>query len=244
MNHETYINIQVHPGFSHYTLYSGWWFGCHQFYFPRNLGLRLSSQLTFIIFFQRVWNINFIFPEILGCFHHPNWRSSYFFRGSCFFWCFCHLRKIMSMMTSTAIPWEFCKGRDEPPLSMRALAGLAVFKWPRREWRTWIPGGQCQKSPCFSLWYTCFSLWYTWYTWYTSFKFQTLDFFERHATTMNLFARSQSQEWQLRFAALLQARPALKRWSFQSTVGWLCLTCRMFYMMDHIYRTLTGHWLV
>ena len=25
---------------------SGWWFGCHQFYFPINMGFRLSSQLT------------------------------------------------------------------------------------------------------------------------------------------------------------------------------------------------------
>ena len=25
---------------------SGWWFGCHEFYFPINIGLRLSSQLT------------------------------------------------------------------------------------------------------------------------------------------------------------------------------------------------------
>ena len=32
----------------------GWWFGCHQFG---------------------------IFPEILGCFHHPNWRSHIFQRG-------------------------------------------------------------------------------------------------------------------------------------------------------------------
>ena len=27
-------------------LMAGWWFGCHQFYFPRNIGLRLWSQLT------------------------------------------------------------------------------------------------------------------------------------------------------------------------------------------------------
>ena len=27
---------------------SGCWFGCHQFYFPINIGLRLSSQLTHI----------------------------------------------------------------------------------------------------------------------------------------------------------------------------------------------------
>ena len=25
---------------------TGWWFGCHEFYFPINIGLRLSSQLT------------------------------------------------------------------------------------------------------------------------------------------------------------------------------------------------------
>ena len=31
----------------------GWWFGCHQFYFPRNIGFRLSSQLTNSIIFQR-----------------------------------------------------------------------------------------------------------------------------------------------------------------------------------------------
>ena len=36
----------------HLTTMTGWWFGCHQFYFPINIGLRLSSQLTFN-FFQR-----------------------------------------------------------------------------------------------------------------------------------------------------------------------------------------------
>ena len=25
---------------------TGWWFGCHQFYFPINIGFRLSSQMT------------------------------------------------------------------------------------------------------------------------------------------------------------------------------------------------------
>ena len=34
---------------------TGWWFGCHEFY---------------------------IFPEILGISHHPNWRSHIFQRGS------------------------------------------------------------------------------------------------------------------------------------------------------------------
>ena len=29
---------------------SGWWFGCHQFYFPINIGLLSSSQLTFTFF--------------------------------------------------------------------------------------------------------------------------------------------------------------------------------------------------
>ena len=28
------------------TSISGWWFGCHQSYFPRNIGLLSSSQLT------------------------------------------------------------------------------------------------------------------------------------------------------------------------------------------------------
>ena len=36
------------------STFSGWWFGCHQF---------------------------FIFPEILGCIHHPNWRTHFFQRG-------------------------------------------------------------------------------------------------------------------------------------------------------------------
>ena len=31
------LYISSHPG---------WWFGCHQFYFPRNVGLLSSSQLT------------------------------------------------------------------------------------------------------------------------------------------------------------------------------------------------------
>ena len=35
------------------TSKSGWWFGCHQFYFPRNSGLISSSQLTNSYFFQR-----------------------------------------------------------------------------------------------------------------------------------------------------------------------------------------------
>ena len=26
--------------------FAGWWFGCHQFHFPRNIGFRSSSQLT------------------------------------------------------------------------------------------------------------------------------------------------------------------------------------------------------
>ena len=34
-------------------IYTGWWFGCHEFYFPRNIG-------------------NFC--------HHPNWRTPSFFR--------------------------------------------------------------------------------------------------------------------------------------------------------------------
>ena len=35
---------------------TGWWFGCHQFYFPRNIGFRSSSQLTFThIFFRTGW---------------------------------------------------------------------------------------------------------------------------------------------------------------------------------------------
>ena len=29
---------------------TGWWFGCHQFYFPRNIGLLSSSQLTYSYF--------------------------------------------------------------------------------------------------------------------------------------------------------------------------------------------------
>ena len=33
--------------------YSGWWFGCHEFYFPINIGLLSSSQLTNSIIFQR-----------------------------------------------------------------------------------------------------------------------------------------------------------------------------------------------
>ena len=35
------------------TSKSGWWFGCHQFYFPRNSGLISSSQLTNSYFLQR-----------------------------------------------------------------------------------------------------------------------------------------------------------------------------------------------
>ena len=32
---------------------SGWWFGCHECYFPRNIGLLSSSPLTKSIIFQR-----------------------------------------------------------------------------------------------------------------------------------------------------------------------------------------------
>ena len=43
------------PGWDIVKHRSGWWFGCHEFYFPR---------------------------FILGCcHHHPNWRTRIFFRG-------------------------------------------------------------------------------------------------------------------------------------------------------------------
>ena len=41
------------PGEQMALFISGWWFGCHFF----------------------------IFPWILGCFHHPNWRTHFFQRG-------------------------------------------------------------------------------------------------------------------------------------------------------------------
>ena len=37
-----FLAEQIHNKFHN----KGWWFGCHQFYFPRNIGLMSSSQLT------------------------------------------------------------------------------------------------------------------------------------------------------------------------------------------------------
>ena len=37
----------------------------------------LKNMLIWLV----VWNIHFIFPEILGCFHHPNWLTHIFQRG-------------------------------------------------------------------------------------------------------------------------------------------------------------------
>ena len=41
----------IPPRTSHHII-AGWWFGCHQFYFPRNIGCLSSSQLTNSIIFQ------------------------------------------------------------------------------------------------------------------------------------------------------------------------------------------------
>ena len=84
---------------------SGWWFGCHQFSFPINIGNNSSSQLTIRHIFLRGVAKNhqpaislsqlsipslshlvgglehqFYFP-IYWEFHHPNWRFVIFFRG-------------------------------------------------------------------------------------------------------------------------------------------------------------------
>ena len=52
------------------TWLTGWWFGCHQFYFPRNLGNNHVVWLPSILFSQKSWEC-----------HHPNWRSHIFQRG-------------------------------------------------------------------------------------------------------------------------------------------------------------------
>ena len=77
----------------------GGWFGT---FFSRNIGEFLiipSDELIFLSgsttrqepyfavswsldhLWLVVWNMNFIFPLILGCDYHPNWRTPSFFRG-------------------------------------------------------------------------------------------------------------------------------------------------------------------
>ena len=50
----SWLEISTHPAAALKKTISGWWFGCHQFYFPINIG-------------------NFC--------HHPNWRTHIFQRG-------------------------------------------------------------------------------------------------------------------------------------------------------------------
>ena len=44
------ISAGVNHGSRIVETFSAWWFGCHQFYFPRNIGLISSSQWTNICF--------------------------------------------------------------------------------------------------------------------------------------------------------------------------------------------------
>ena len=78
------------PILGNHHLMPGWWFGCHQFYFPINIGLRSSSQLTNSYFSEGwPWPTNHLmlggnspsFTPTSGCRQRPRqrrkrWRSS------------------------------------------------------------------------------------------------------------------------------------------------------------------------
>ena len=56
----------------------GWWFGCHQFYFSRNIGLLSSSQLTNSNLFQEGWPNHqpvYCWPDCIFPQEKSRWRS-------------------------------------------------------------------------------------------------------------------------------------------------------------------------
>ena len=59
-----------------------WWMVAMNLAFSLKMWLKQHDYVTITYHnWLVVWNMNFIFPLILGCFHHPNWRTLIFFRG-------------------------------------------------------------------------------------------------------------------------------------------------------------------
>ena len=82
-----------------YQPFSGWWFGCHEFYFPINIGLLIIPIDELHHFFQRGWVYN----------HQPAWGFHHF--------------PSLSIMTWPATQlWSFPDARPLLKAPHRALA--------------------------------------------------------------------------------------------------------------------------
>ena len=128
-HHISSISIPIPTGFwglsFNYHTYSGWWFGCH-----------------------------FLFSHILGCCHHPNWRTHIFQRGGpgpptsivCYIqqlWIVIHVR-INGMMKS-----PLRRGHRDSREGLWGVPWMAVGKDPA--WNPWEIHGKSMKW-CEMMW--------------------------------------------------------------------------------------------
>ena len=109
-----------------------------------------------------VWNINCIFPEILGCFHHPNWRTHIFQRG------FSPTTNQITIMDHSLPTWtapvRFGVFRARPPEKVQDVCRRSLRRsWCRQrgDWRVGKRGNRAwdEGVKIFHGWYSNVQAW-------------------------------------------------------------------------------------